>query len=159
MSASGRPSADWQLDHFSALGLHHMRGASLKHSVFSALLRATLVGSMILCAALAWLPASVVIRTSAGGKIEHGVAYFGLAVISGLAFRERPSLVGRMLVLMAFAGILEVGQFFASGRHPSIFDFAAGSAGIAVGGLLVWLMRRQILAFMGVGPLRPAMGD
>ncbi len=115
------------------------------------LLRPAFFGCIVLCIALAWLPGSVMVRTGAGGKIEHAMAYLGLAIISSLAYRERPRLLVQFLLLVAVAGILEVGQLSAAGRQSSFFDFAASSTGAAIGGLLMGVVRPRLLGYLGIG--------
>jgi VanZ family protein len=36
-------------------------------------------------------------------------------------------------MLIAYAGVLEIGQNFSPGRHASVFDFAASSCGVIAG--------------------------
>jgi hypothetical protein len=114
------------------------------------LLRAAFFACIVLLVALSWLPASEMVRTGISGRIEHGVAYFGTAVIMGVAYREAPRLVIQFALLVALAAILEVGQLYAPGRHSSFLDFAASSMGVAVGGLLMWAARSRILSYLGL---------
>ena len=85
---------------------------------------------LMVLAVLSWLPGDDLPRTGLAGKFEHFVAYAGTMLIGGLAWPDRrrtPMLVGG---LMSYAAVMELGQLVAPGRHASIWDFLAGSAGI-----------------------------
>lgn len=113
------------------------------------ILRVAFFACIALLVALSWMPAAEMVRTGISGRMEHGVAYFGTTVIMGLAYREAPRLVVQSALLVALAAILEVGQLHAPGRNASYLDFASGSAGIALGGLLMWRARPRILRWLG----------
>ena len=99
---------------------------------------------IVVLAALAWLPAGAMTRTSLGGHAEHFAAYFGTALLMGLAFRRSPPLGAQCGLLMAYAALLEAGQLYSPGRHASFHDFAFSAAGVVLGGLSVWLARRRL---------------
>jgi VanZ family protein len=84
------------------------------------------------------------VRTGVGGQVEHAVAYFGTAVIMALAYREGPRFRVQTLLLVVLAGILEVGQLYVPGRSSAFLNFAASSAGVIIGGLLMWLVRPRV---------------
>ena len=112
----------------------------------STLGKAALAGCVIALAILAWTPAQAMTRTSLGGHAEHFIAWLGTAMIFGLASRTSPPLASQCLLLVAYAGILELGQLYAPGRQASFHDFAFSAAGVLVGTALVWLARRRRLS-------------
>lgn len=67
-------------------------------------------------------------------NLEHGLmfALTGLAV--GLGYPARPVL--QMVLLVAFAGAIELAQFYAPGRHPRLIDFVVDASGACLGVLL-----------------------
>ena len=94
---------------------------------------------LLLLAVLSWLPGPDLPRTELSGKLEHFIAYAGTMLLSGLAWptrRRTPMLVGG---LTAYAALMELGQFVAPGRHASVWDFLAGTAGIVTTALLLRL--------------------
>lgn len=98
-------------------------------------------------AALAWFPAGAVTRTALGGHAEHFIAWLGTTIVMGLTCQGRPRLAQAVL-LIVYAAVLEVGQFQASGRHPSLHDFAFSAAGVAAGVLGLFLMRVRFPAVL-----------
>jgi VanZ family protein len=84
-----------------------------------------------------WLPAAyrpdIVLLSD---KFEHALAYLLLGVLSVIATRQivHPRWIG--LALVAYAGVLELGQLLVPGRVASAADFLASAAGAIVG---VWL--------------------
>jgi VanZ family protein len=103
--------------------------------------KAAFIGCVVALAALAWLPANVVTRTTLGGHAEHLIAYLGTAMVIGLATRTTPRLVTQYLVLIGYAAILEAGQVYAIGRQASLQDFAFSSAGVLIGAALLQIAR------------------
>src|SRR3954468_8108042 len=55
--------------------------------------KAAFIGCAIVLAALAWLPANAMTRTSLGGHAEHLIAYLGAATMTGFATRTTLRLV------------------------------------------------------------------
>ena len=76
-----------------------------------------------------WLPGEEMIRTGADGRFEHAAAYLisGLAVFTAYA-RRLKWLVA--ILMTCYAGILELGQHWVSGRHAGILDWAASAGGV-----------------------------
>ena len=103
--------------------------------------KAAFIGCAIVFAALAWLPANAMTRTSLGGHAEHLIAYLGASTMMGFATRTTPRLVVQCLLLIGYAAILEAGQLYAIGRQASFQDFAFSSGGVLIGGALVWITR------------------
>ena len=103
--------------------------------------KAAFIGCVIAIAALAWLPANAMTRTSLGGHAEHLIAYFGAATVIAFAVRTTRRLVVQCLLLIGYAAILEAGQLYAIGRQASFQDFAFSSSGVLIGAMLVWIAR------------------
>jgi VanZ family protein len=93
--------------------------------------------------ALAWLPANTMARTALGGQAEHLIAYLGTTIVMGMAYPTNPRLAAHSVLLIGYAAILEVGQLGVSGRHASFDDFAFSAAGVAIGGLFLWIVRAR----------------
>jgi VanZ family protein len=104
----------------------------------------TFLGCIIALATLAWLPANAMTRTTLGGQAEHVVAYLGTTIVMGLTFPTSPRLAVQSVLLIGYAVILEVGQLHAPGRHASLDDFAFSAAGVAIGGLCLWIARARL---------------
>jgi VanZ family protein len=105
----------------------------------SAVLHVAFVGCIIALAVLALLPADAMTRSSLGGHVEHFTAYLGTTMVMGLAFRRRPRLALRCILLAGYAAILEAGQLYSPGRHAAFQDFVFSSSGVVAGGLLLWM--------------------
>jgi VanZ family protein len=103
--------------------------------------KAAFIGCVIVLAALAWLPANGMTRTSLGGHAEHLIAYLGTATVMGFVTRTMRRLVVQCLLLIGYAAILEAGQLYAIGRQASLQDFAFSSSGVLIGAMLVWIAR------------------
>jgi VanZ family protein len=100
---------------------------------------------IVLLAVLSWLPGDEMVRTGIDTHIEHFTAYFGTMLVIALAYASEIGLPRPTLLLIAYAGILELGQNFSPGRHPAIVDFAASSLGAIVGSLAGLLACRVLL--------------
>ena len=72
--------------------------------------KSAFMGGVIALAALAWLPADAVTRTTLGAQAEHLIAYLSAATLMGFATRTTRRLVVQALLLIGYAAILEVGQ-------------------------------------------------
>lgn len=95
---------------------------------------------LLILAALSWLPGDDLPRTGLAGKIEHFVAYAGTTLVGGLAWptrRHAPPLIGG---LTAYAGLMELGQLVAPGRHASVWEFLAGVVGVVAAAGMLHLM-------------------
>jgi VanZ family protein len=67
------------------------------------------------------------------GKEEHALAYFALGILTVIAARQTVNAYRLCVIIVAYAGILEFLQIFASGRHAAIGDFMASSFGGIMG--------------------------
>ena len=90
---------------------------------------------LVLLAVLSWLPAEAMIRTGINGRIEHFIAYMGTMLVVGAAYGIRLGLLRLTAMLIAYAGVLELGQIYVPGRHSSVFDFAASASGVVIGAI------------------------
>ena len=99
--------------------------------------------SVLALAVASWTPKEEMIRTGASGQLEHVAAYFISALLWVTAYPGwSPRLVGSILAI--YAGVLEVGQIYAPGRHSPIEDFAASCFGVALVVLPTpWIRRRK----------------
>jgi VanZ family protein len=88
---------------------------------------------LVLLAVLSWLPSEEMIRTGLNTRIEHAVAYMGTMLAVAAAYGIRLGLIRLAGMLIAYAGVLELGQIYSPGRHSSVLDFAASSCGVVAG--------------------------
>src|SRR6185503_2351583 len=63
-------------------------------------------------------------------KLDHFVAYFGLAAMATMIVGIRPRLIAILAAIAAFSGLLELIQLVA-GRDAELSDFIANSLGVA----------------------------
>lgn len=95
-------------------------------------------GCVVILAVLSLLPARDLVRTGMPGEVEHFLAYAGSASIAaGYGRRLALRTIGLFWI---YAGVLEYLQYFSSGRHPSVADFAASALGALFGGLFAALL-------------------
>src|SRR5262245_32998182 len=99
-----------------------------------------------------WTPRSYMPRSGIlPGQVEHLVAY-GLSAALMLAMLAERHAAWRVAVaLMAYAGVLEFGQTFISGRHAALGDFYFSAAGVLVGVFACAALVRARPAEPGVG--------
>ncbi len=114
-------------------------------------LRTAFFGCIIALATLAWLPEKLMTRTVLGGHAEHFIAYLGTTIIMGLTFQKSPRLAAQCVLLIMYAAILEAGQLYSPGRHASFQDLAFSSAGVVIGGLVLWMARSRVLSWLKIG--------
>lgn len=94
---------------------------------------------LLLLAVLSWTPGPDLPRTELNSKLEHFIAYAGTMLVGGLAWPARRYTAAMVGGLSAFSGLMELGQFIAPGRHPSVWDFLVSSAGVVTSALLLRL--------------------
>ena len=114
----------------------------------SVLLRTAFIGCIIALAILAWLPATIMMRTVLGGHVEHFVAYLCTAISMGLMFQKSPRLTVQCVLLIVYAAVLEAGQLYSPGRHASFQDLAFSAAGVVTGGLFLSMARPRVLSWL-----------
>lgn len=99
--------------------------------------------AIALLAILSLLPKTEMVRTGVDGRFEHFIAYAGTMGLCAIAYARRIGTLRPALALVVYAAALELGQTFAPGRTPGVFDFAAGAAGVVAGSLAyAGIMRR-----------------
>ena len=100
-----------------------------------------------------WMPAAY--RPDFGGmsdKLEHAFAYLLLGALTAIAARHALKAYWLALAIVAYAGILELGQLLIPGRVVSVADFLASAAGAIVGVSIVALAARGAV----MSALRPS---
>jgi VanZ family protein len=93
---------------------------------------------------LSLTPSAYMVRTGADSRLEHVAGYAGSAIIVTTLYRERFGPLAIALLLIAYAGLLETGQLFVPGRHASLVDWGASSAGIIIGSALTAISLSRI---------------
>jgi hypothetical protein len=81
---------------------------------------------------LSLVPQGQIERTGLGGRAEHVLAYAGTAIAVRLAYADR-GLMGVLLALLVYGGLLEFLQRFSPGRVSSLDDFAFTATGVLLG--------------------------
>ncbi len=81
------------------------------------------------------------------GKLEHALAYLLLGALTAIAARQTQKVHRLALAIVAYAGVLELGQLLIPGRVASIEDFVASATGAILGVSITalafrWLARR-----------------
>jgi VanZ family protein len=73
------------------------------------------------------------------GTEEHFLAHLLAATAVAAAVRRADVMLWTLLALVAYAGLLELGQYLVPGRDPALGDFAASALGATLGVGVVWL--------------------
>ncbi len=68
-------------------------------------------------------------------KVDHFIAYFGLASMATMVLGLRPRLAGAIAGVILLSGVLEILQAI-TGRDAEILDFVANSLGALTGTLV-----------------------
>jgi VanZ family protein len=87
---------------------------------------------VVLLAVLSLMPAEELVRTSLPGRFEHFFAYLATGAVAAVGYGRARS-IRVAILLSAYAGLLELGQIWAPGRHSQLSDFAASAAGAIAG--------------------------
>ena|SRR4051794_8711837 len=103
---------------------------------------------VVALALLSLTPGEIMVRTSAPGLAEHVVAYLGTGTVAAFGYARRASYTHIAAFLIAYAGLLEIGQHWIPGRHSAFIDFMASSAG-AISGLIIATIWRALRARTG----------
>ena len=93
---------------------------------------------------LSWMPAAY--RPDIGGvsdKIEHALAYLVLGALTTIALRQTFKPTWIAFAIVAYAGVLELGQALVPSRVTSFEDFVASAVGAIVGVSIVALLIRR----------------
>ena len=113
-------------------------------------------------AVLSWTPGQLMVRKGMlSGTQEHFLAHLLAAAAVAAAVRRVDLMRCTLLALVAYAGLLELGQYLVPGRDPAIGDFAASALGATLGVGVVWVLytvlaRARPPTVAGpVAPLRP----
>jgi VanZ family protein len=96
-------------------------------------------------ALLSWMPAAY--RPDIGGvsdKLEHALAYLLLGALSAIAMRQTVNAHRLALAIIAYAGVLELGQLLIPDRVASVADFLTSAGGAIVGVSIVALVVRRV---------------
>ena len=74
-------------------------------------------------------------------SFEHFVAFFFLGLALGLGYANR--YLFNLLLLMAYASIIELAQIFVPGRHARVSDFLTDAIAATFGVSLPLVLRRK----------------
>jgi len=83
-------------------------------------------------------------ETDAPHGFEHFSIFFATGVAFGVGYSRRPKLVAVMLVI--FAGAVELAQIVDPGRHARVSDFIVDALAACIGAALVLFCRRAGVA-------------
>ncbi|MBV9331220.1 MAG: VanZ family protein [Alphaproteobacteria bacterium] len=76
-------------------------------------------------------------------KSLHFTAYFGLAAMATLVLGSRKRLLGALLALIVFGGVLEILQGY-TGRDPDLLDELANALGVVSGFVVAWAFAKLL---------------
>ena len=96
--------------------------------------RLALALAVIAIMVLALMPGSAVPVTTAWDKLDHGLAFFTLALLAEQAFPQRLFWRGLAWGLVAYGVGIEIAQGFTPDREASTLDVLADGIGIAIYG-------------------------
>ena len=83
---------------------------------------------------LSWAPRDYRFHTVVvSDKLEHTLAYLLLGGLTVLAAQQTLKVYRLALAIVAFAGVLELGQHFIPDRVASVWDFLASATGAILG--------------------------
>ncbi len=80
-----------------------------------------------------WTPGQEMVRTGFNARLEHVAAYLIATVAVSLAYPQLHPLRRLVVVMIAYAAVLEVGQLMVPGRHAGLLDWIASSTGVMCG--------------------------
>ena len=128
-------------------------GRPVIRTTLPTLLRVGAWGCILLLAVLSLLPGHDLIRTDLaklgyGTQIEHFIAYFGATTVIGLAYQTRLTRLAVALILIPYAAVLEIAQIYSPDRNASVLDFAASTAGVVTGALLIPMAWRVVVSML-----------
>jgi VanZ family protein len=92
------------------------------------------IGAWILAIAiivLSLVPPSLRPETDIPHNLEHFAIFIATGAAFGLGYSRRPGLVSVLLVV--FAGVIEIAQFLVPGRHPRLSDFIVDALAACIG--------------------------
>jgi VanZ family protein len=76
----------------------------------------------------------------------HNIEHFGIFLLTSFAFGigyPRRYLF-QSIALIGFAGLIEIAQYWAPGRHARLSDFIVDALAVCVGIALAWLIDRLV---------------
>jgi VanZ family protein len=82
--------------------------------------------------------------TSLPHNLEHAAVFAVTGFAIALGYPRR--IAHCIVMLITFAGVIELAQFFAPGRHPRVIDFVVDAAAACAGVLLAAIALRLISA-------------
>lgn len=98
------------------------------------------ISAWLLIGAISWLslvPPSLRPVTNAPHNMEHVAIFLLTGICVGIGYPSRYGL--RAVVLVGFAGLIEIAQLLAPGRHARLSDFIVDGLAAAAGVGLAWL--------------------
>jgi VanZ family protein len=92
-------------------------------------------------AVLSLAPSETMVRTGAGGHVEHAVAYAGTTLLAAAMFGRWGRVVAGLLV---YAAVLEMLQHFSPGRTCSLVDYLFSAFGVVTGVAVLGLLAKLL---------------
>ena len=95
-------------------------------------------------AVLSWIPGDARPHTILqSGNLEHLLAYLLLGGLTAVLKRHTLNAYWLIVIVVAFAGAMELGQLFIPTRYASPANFGAGALGAVIGILLVACVKHR----------------
>jgi VanZ family protein len=106
--------------------------------------RVVAVNALVLLIA-SWTPRSYMLRSGiASGQAEHFLAYSLSSALMFAMLAERHAAWRVAVVVVAYAGFLELCQTFVPGRHAALEHFYCSAAGAIIGVLACAALRHRL---------------
>lgn len=99
----------------------------------------------IAIAVLSVSPPSLRPQTDVPHDLEHFLIYFAAGLAFGLGYHRKPGLMAILLVF--FAGSVEIAQLFVSGRHARLSDFIVDAFAVCAGLMVAVAANRRRTKF------------
>jgi len=113
----------------------------MKHNMLDWTLRVSSALCLGALSVLSWTPGQYIARTGLlTGHQEHCLAYLLAAAIVVATIAKSIGLVHAALALVAYAAVLELGQYLVPGRSPAFDDFFSSALGALTGIAVVWFV-------------------
>lgn len=110
-----------------------------RYILLSRVLFAAAIGTITF---LALTGGAVPIVSTLNDKLQHGTAFFGLALLLDFSFPTRSFGAPKVSALLAYGIVLELAQMGTQHRDPSLWDVAADAAGLVIYAASLPLLRR-----------------
>ena len=122
--------------------------AGPRFGALSPAFRLAFIAAVVAVVVLSLLPGRDLPQIGLSDKLEHVIAYAGLALAGGLAFPGRRAALLLAILLPGLGIVLEFCQLLVPGRSAEVADAVADTIGVAVA-IAAFLVLRRVVARRG----------